>query len=332
MKTTWRAVIESKNFKNGKFQNMSVTPMMAKTASVGRILHDYLNRPKTVAPVAPLPSVQTDLRALASETPVIVWFGHSSYLVHAGGKNILVDPVFSGYASPVPGLVKAFPGSNVYGTKDMPHIDWIVITHNHYDHLDKQSISRLGPQTGSFYTPIGVGKDVAAFNIPEDKIQEMDWWESAELSPAITLTATPARHFSGRGLKRAGSLWASFVLNVHGVKIFLGGDSGYDSHFKTIGDRYGPFDIAMLECGQYNELWPNIHMMPEETVQAAMDLRAAVLMPVHWGKFTLANHAWNEPVERAVAAAAALGWRITVPKIGEPVRLGEELPLAPWWK
>ncbi|HZG25217.1 MAG TPA: MBL fold metallo-hydrolase, partial [Chitinophagaceae bacterium] len=117
-----------------------------------------------------------------------------------------------------------------------------------------------------------------------------------------------------------------------GVKIFIGGDSGYDSHFKTIGDRYGPFDIVMLECGQYNELWPNIHMMPEETVQAAMDLRAAVLMPVHWGKFTLANHAWNEPVERAVAAAAVVGLRMTVPKIGEPVRLGEELPLAPWWK
>jgi L-ascorbate metabolism protein UlaG (beta-lactamase superfamily) len=145
----------------------------------------------------------------------------------------------------------------------------------------------------------------------------------------MTLTAAPARHFSGRGIKRGGSLWASFILNIYGFTIYIGGDSGYDSHFKTIGDKYGPFDIAILECGQYNESWPYIHMFPEETVQASIDLKAKALLPVHWGKFTLAYHPWNEPVQRITKAAE--GVIVTTPRIGEPVVINKHYPNEVWW-
>ncbi len=322
---------KSVNYKNGSFQNLSPTPTMAEDTSMLKVLKDSMNRPKTVKPPSVLPSVKTNLKQLHSEEPVIVWFGHSSYLVHVKGFNILVDPVFSGSASPVPVVVKAFPGADVYGVDDMPDIDVLLITHNHYDHLDSRTISRLAPVVKSVYTSLGVGDDLECFHVPESKITELDWWDTTKVAEGVQLTATPARHFSGRGLKRGGSLWSSFVLEIFGYKIFLGGDSGYDFHFKEIGDKYGPFDIAILECGQYNTAWPNIHMMPEETVEASIDLKAKVLFPVHWGKFTLANHPWNEPPTRAVAAAIDKQVKITHPRIGEMIVLNKTYPSDKWW-
>jgi L-ascorbate metabolism protein UlaG (beta-lactamase superfamily) len=323
MKKQWRSFRESANYKGNKFSNLSPTPMLAEDSSYRKILLEALKKPKSVTPPKPLPSVKTDLKSLYSEKPVIIWFGHSSYLVHCKGTNILVDPVFGGYASPVPGMVKAFPGSDAYTVADMPDIDVLVVTHNHYDHLDMRTVPRLRPK--AVYEPLGVGK-----YMPGDNITEMDWWETEKVSPFMTLTATPARHFSGRGLIRGGSLWSSFVLQIHGYTIFLGGDSGYDKHFKTIGDTYGPFDLAILECGQYDKGWPYIHMFPEQTITAAVDLKAKALLPVHWGKFSLSNHPWNEPVNRVTKAAKEL--LVTTPRIGEQVIVGEHYPQENWWE
>ncbi|PSL47878.1 L-ascorbate metabolism protein UlaG (beta-lactamase superfamily) [Chitinophaga niastensis] len=322
---------QSANFREGVFQNLSFTPMKPDDVTYYQMLKETFQRPADVKPLAPLSPVKTDLRALHSEKPVIVWFGHSSYLIHVKGVNILVDPVFSGSASPMSFMIKAFPGADGYTPADMPEIDMMIITHNHYDHLDKKTLAKLKPRTKNIYTALGVARDLESCMGKEEHITELDWWETQKISPDITLTATPARHFSGRGLKRGGSLWASFVLHIFGYNIYIGGDSGYDTHFKKIGEKFGPFDIVILECGQYNDNWPFIHMKPEETVQAAIDLQAKALLPVHWGKFALANHPWNEPPKRAVKSAAAQGLTITTPRIGEPVTVGEHYPQDHWW-
>ncbi len=321
---------QSPNYKNGAFHNLSETPVMAGDSSWLKIIKESLTRPRTIRPPGPLPSIKTDLKNLCSENPVIIWFGHSSYLIHIAGKNILVDPVFSGYASPVKFLVKAFAGTDVYTPDDLPAIDLLILTHNHYDHFDSHTIALLNAKTNAYCVPLGVS---AGFpKLSASSITELDWWETKRITNDIEITATPARHFSGRGFKRGGSLWCSFVLCMFGYTFYIGGDSGYDAHFKEIGKKFNRFDLAILECGQYNTSWPFIHMMPEETVQASIDLNAKWLLPVHWGKFALANHPWNEPVARAAQKAAQLNVNITTPVIGEPVIINESYPGKPWWK
>ncbi|NEU08371.1 MBL fold metallo-hydrolase [Flavihumibacter sp. R14] len=323
-------LVNSPNYNNGTFHNLADTPVMSPEASYFKLVRDMLSRPSLVRPSGTLPSVKTDLKSLRSEVPVVVWFGHSSYLIHCRGINILVDPVFSGHASPLRFMVKAFPGSDVYTLADMPKIDMVFITHNHYDHLDKKTVKKMDGGV-KFYSSLGVGESLESFGIAADRITELDWWEETHISEDIHLTATPARHFSGRGIKRGGSLWCSFVLEIFGHKLYLGGDSGYGEHFKAIGSKFGPFDLAILDSGQYNTMWPLIHMMPEEAVQASIDLGAAVYMPVHWGKFALANHVWNEPAKRASKSALDLGVKITTPLIGEPVIVGRDYPMKTWW-
>ena len=322
-------ILQSRNYKNGAFQNFSATPVKAKNSSWYKIIKDSFNRPKEIRPFRPLPSIKTNIKNLYSEKPVIIWFGHSSYLIHARGKNILVDPVFSGHASPVRFLVKAFAGTDTYAPDDLPPIDLMILTHNHYDHLDTRTITLLNAKTSAYCVPLGVGASFQKLHAPS--VTELDWWETERITNDIEITATPARHFSGRWLKRGGSLWCSFVLKLFGYTIFIGGDSGYDTHFKEIGEKFNGFDLAILECGQYNTSWPFIHMMPEETVQASIDLKAKWLLPVHWGKFALANHPWNEPVGRAVKKATELNVNITTPIIGEPVIINENYPVKAWW-
>ena len=201
-------------------------------------------------------------------------------------------------------MVKAFDGSDIYTVDDFPEIDFLILTHDHYDHLDYKTIKKLKPKVKTIYCSLGLSSHLIYWGFNENIITEMDWWQTNKMADDMTLTAAPARHFSGRGLKRYKTLWSSFILKTSSYNLYLGGDSGYDSHFKEIGEKYGPFDIAILESGQYNTAWPLIHMMPEQTVQAALDLKAKVLLPVHWGKFTLAMHPWNEPVQRVLKAAA----------------------------
>ncbi|MBP9924494.1 MAG: MBL fold metallo-hydrolase [Cyclobacteriaceae bacterium] len=323
----------SPNYKDGGFQNRRETPMMAEDVSYVSLLWKFLKSDSIRYPQQTLPSVRTDLKNLPSEKPSIVWFGHSTYLITLNNKHILVDPVFSERASPVQYAgSKAFEGTMIYSLSDFPAIDMVVISHDHYDHLDYNTILKLKSSVKRFSVPLGVGQHLVTWGVDESAITEFDWWDQAEIFPGMQLTSTPARHFSGRGFVRNKTLWSSYVLQTNEYKIFIGGDSGYDDAFKEIGNKYGPFDLALLECGQYDRQWPNIHMMPEQTVQAGVDLNAKVMMPVHWGKFVLANHPWKEPVERATKQAEVLKIKIATPLIGEPIFLNDSFPAAHWWQ
>lgn len=324
-------IMKSPNYKDGSFQNLSLTPVMAEGVTMTQVLKQYFKKVAGKEPEQELPSIRTNLQELNDSLPVVIWFGHSSYLIRTNGKAILVDPVLSGNASPVRFFGKNYAGSNTYSVDDMPELDAVLITHDHYDHLDYQTILKLKAKTRHFYTSLGVGAHLEYWGIDPAKITELDWWEQADLTEGITFTATPARHFSGRKFKRGKTLWASYVLKTPTHSFFLGGDSGYDRHFKEIGEKHGPFDLAILECGQYNAYWKNIHMMPEETVLAATELNAKMLMPVHNSKFTLALHAWKEPLERVTAEAVNRSQSVTTPMMGEPVQVGGHYPDSRWW-
>jgi L-ascorbate metabolism protein UlaG (beta-lactamase superfamily) len=323
----------SPHYKKEGFENLISTPMLAENTSYWSMMFKFFGSVKGRTPAAALPFIKTDLQRLpVSGKPRITWFGHSTYLISLNGKNILVDPVFSRRASPVQYAgMKSYEGTNEYAAADMPDIDLVVISHDHYDHLDYNSIVHLAAKTKKFCTPLGVGEHLVHWGIDNTKITELDWWQSNDILAGIEIIATPARHFSGRGFTRNKTLWASFVIRTADYRLFIGGDSGYDDSFKQIGKKYGPFDIAMLECGQYDVQWPYVHMMPEETVQASIDLQARVLMPVHWGKFTLALHPWKEPVERLTRKAKSLGVQTVTPVIGQPFAVAATSPENPWW-
>jgi L-ascorbate metabolism protein UlaG (beta-lactamase superfamily) len=324
-----------KNFAVPEFKNLSETIMMMKGFSMIKIAWNFFfNKPKNVSPPGRLPSVKTDLKnlpRLSSKNPVIVWFGHSSYLIYIHGLHILVDPVFSGHASPFSFTTKSFPGADIYGVDDLPSIDLLILTHDHYDHLDYETVRALQQKTKSVCTSLGVGSHLKYWGWEENEIHELGWGDEYKLPENIQITACSARHFSGRSFTRNRTLWSSFVLDANGYKLYVGGDSGYDTHFQSIGEKYGPFDIVILEAGQYNENWPLIHMMPEQTVQAAVDLRAKLLLPVHWGKFSLSMHPWNDSPNRVRRHAQTLSMPVTIPMIGEPVILNESSPNRPWW-
>jgi L-ascorbate metabolism protein UlaG (beta-lactamase superfamily) len=326
-----KRIESSANFRNGAFQNIEETEVMRKGVSTLKVMRDFLTKPKSTTPSSAIPSVKTDLKNIETGSPIIVWFGHSSYLIKSKGFNILVDPVFSGTASPFSFFGKAFDGSNIYSEDDMPEIDLLILTHDHYDHLDYRTVLKLEKKVNKIITSLGVGEHLEFWHINPSKITELNWWESTVINDDIHITATPARHFSGRGTRRGKTLWSSFVLQLHGNRIFAGGDSGYDKSFKEIGDKFGPFQLAILENGQYNQNWPYIHMMPEEVIKAAQDLRASTILPVHWGKFSLSLHDWNDPINRVVKAAKDANQPILTPRIGEVVAIDEYREWPVWW-
>ncbi|WP_225307076.1 MBL fold metallo-hydrolase [Adhaeribacter soli] len=326
---------QSPNFKDGKFQNQTRTEMMAENASFWKIMKDRFSSDVVKSPEEAIPVIKRDLtQPVLSEKLQFTWFGHSSFLLQWQGKNILVDPVFSKRTSPFQFLgPKNFLGTDVYQVEDLPAIDFILISHDHYDHLDRKTIEKLAKKVKQFYVPLGVGAHLQDWGIPQENIKELDWWNEVQITPELFLAATPARHFSGRSLTdRNETLWTSYVLKSRDQSIYLGGDSGYGEHFKQIGEKYGPFDITMLECGQYNTNWPSIHMMPEETAQAHLDLKGKVLMPIHWSKFALALHAWTEPIERLLAETEKQGIVVTTPQIGELVQLDKPATQSHWWQ
>lgn len=325
-------ILQSPHYRDGSFQNMEPTEVLRKGASYLKMLKDYFHRPETVEPLRIPAFVKTDLKQLDDETPCLIWFGHSSYLIASKGFRILVDPVLFGTAAPVSFFGKPFKDSTLYSAADLPDIDLLIITHDHYDHLDYQTITRISSRVKRVVTALGVGAHLEFWGMAPEKITELDWWEEHRIDADIHLTATPARHFSGRTLKRGCTLWTSFVLDLHGYRLFLGGDSGYDGQFRIVGERFGGFDLAILECGQYGPDWPYIHMLPEETAQAALDLKAKLLLPVHWGRFVLSNHEWNDPVIRVTKKAKELGLSCATPMIGEPLVLGRPYPQSAWWR
>ena len=324
---------QSPNYKDGKFQNQSPTPDLTDGANYFSILKEFaFNKSKRSQPSAVLPSKKINLLSLGQGKDILVWFGHSSYFIQIDGKKILVDPVLSEHASPLKFTTKSFKGSDVYSADDIPEIDYLFITHDHWDHLDHETVLKLKPKIKKIITGLGTGAHLEHWGFDNDIIIEKDWNEEVVLDTGFIVNTTPARHFSGRGFKRQQALWLSFVLQTPTMRIYLGGDSGYDLHLAEIGKRFGPFDLAILECGQYNKSWKYIHMMPEELIRAGHDLKAKKIMPVHWSKFTLALHSWDEPIIRVIVEAKKKNFPIVHPMIGEEIDLKNTGNSNAWWE
>ncbi|GAA4313447.1 MBL fold metallo-hydrolase [Mucilaginibacter gynuensis] len=295
------------------------------------VLMDMRNRPATVRPNTVMPIVKTDLKNTAYAKPTVIWFGHSSFLIKTKTANILVDPDFSGFAGPFSWFMKAFEGSNTYSADDMPQIDVLIISHDHYDHLDYGTVMKLKDKVKRVVVPLGIGSHFIYWGYKPELVHELNWGETNAVSTQVNITAMPSRHTSGRMLSAKKTLWASYVIEADGFKLFYSGDTGYGSHFKLIGEQYGPFDLAMMECGQYGKNWPQNHMFPSQTAQAAADLKARMILPVHWGKFAEANHPWNESVTRMKIAADSLNIPVTIPKIGQAYTVDSPAYTNDWW-
>ncbi|MCW3162526.1 MBL fold metallo-hydrolase [Chryseobacterium oryctis] len=326
---------QSKHYKNNQFHNLSYTPSIAEGYSMPKVMYDFFfgKKDPLLKPLKDIPSVYTDLKSIPKEQDIFVWLGHSSYYIQTDGVSFLIDPVLSLYGSPFKFFNKAFAGADIFKPEDIPHIDYLVITHDHYDHLDYPTVKSIKDRVGKVILPLGVGAHLEKWGYSENQLIEEEWGAEAVLKNNLKITFTPARHFSGRKMKRNLTLWTSYVLETPTKKIFLGGDSGYDTHFKMIGDKYGPFDFAIMENGQYNDAWKYIHALPEDVIQASLDVNAKNIIPVHSSKFALALHAWNEPLEKVTSLGQAQNLNIMTPMIGEPVDLNKpEKKFKVWWK
>jgi L-ascorbate metabolism protein UlaG (beta-lactamase superfamily) len=323
----------SPHYKNKSFQNLSHTPSLAEGETFTGVLRKWLfTKNSNKKPGIPVPSVKTNLHEIDIRRNILVWFGHSSYYMQLDGKRILVDPVLHGSASPLPNGTKAFPGADIYKTGDIPNPDFLFITHDHWDHLDYKTVKELKPRIGKIICSLGTGAHLEHWGFKPGSFIEKDWNEFIDLGEGFSAYTTPSRHFSGRSLWRNKSMWTSYAFQTPHHKIFIGGDSGYDDHFADIGKKFGPFDLAILENGQYNESWKYIHMMPEEAIKAAYDLGAKKLLPVHSGKFALSLHDWDEPLSR-ITTAPHPGLNIATPMIGEILDLDDPAQtFKKWWE
>ena len=323
----------SDNFKDGKFQNVNFTPELSDGYSTFGVMYDqFFKKAPRRTPVDKIPSIKTDLLDIDIKDNVLIWFGHSSYFMQIDGKRILVDPVFSGNASPIPGTVKSFNGTDIYTVNDLPPIDYLFISHDHYDHVDHTTLIELKEKTNKVICGLGVGAHFEYWGYSKDQIIETNWHEEVKLDPDFILFSTPSRHFSGRKFTRNKSLWQSYVLQTHSLKVYIGGDSGYDTHFKEIGEKFGPIDLAILDNGQYDHAWRAIHMLPEEVLIASQDLKAKRLFPVHSSKFMLANHSWDEPLIKISELNKEHNIPLVTPRIGEMVDLNDTKQIfKQWW-
>ncbi|WP_394660633.1 MBL fold metallo-hydrolase [uncultured Chryseobacterium sp.] len=330
-----RRMQQSQHYKNHQFQNLSETPSLAAGYSMPKVMYDFFFKKKNplLKPLKNIPSIHTDLNALPRDQDVFVWLGHSSYYIKTDGISLLVDPVLSPYGSPFKFFNKAFNGADIYRPGDIPDLDYLVITHDHYDHLDYPTVKAIKNKVSKVILPLGVGAHLERWGYQPEQLIEEEWGSEVNLKNDLKITFTPARHFSGRKAKRNVTLWTSYVLQTPTRKLFLGGDSGYDTHFKTIGEQYGPFDYAILENGQYNEAWKYIHALPEDVIQASIDINAKNIIPVHSSKFALALHAWNEPLQKVTTLGKEKHLNVLTPLIGEPVDLNKkDQQFKTWWE
>ncbi|WP_078282640.1 MBL fold metallo-hydrolase [Mycobacteroides franklinii] len=327
----------SPQYRGGTFHNAEPARQFVPDADPTSLLRGLLTRQSAGGPQGEVPLEIPELAGPPADLAV-TWFGHSSVLVEVDGYRVLTDPVWSDRCSPsrVVGPHRQHPVPVELST--LPALDAVVISHDHYDHLDMDSIIALTrSQNAVFVVPLGVGAHLRGWGVSPTRVIELDWDQSHQLGK-LTLTCTQARHFSGRSLTRNTTLWASWVIAGPQHKVFFGGDTGYTKAFKVIGDTYGPFDLTLLPVGAYNTQWPDIHMNPEEAVQSHTDLnslasdKSAPLLPIHWATFNLALHPWAEPIERALSAASEQGVTVMVLKPGQ--RTDVRQPAAPdgWWR
>lgn len=285
--------------------------------------------PVDAIPVRPLTPAQ--LHALDPGSNHVIRLGHSSHLLKLQGRFWLIDPVFGERASPF-----SFAGPRRFhapplALQQLPDIEGVILSHDHYDHLDVPTIEYLAQRARRYFVPLGVKARLVAMGVPAERVQEFDWWQQASHA-GVRLTATPAQHFSGRSLSdRNRTLWASWAIESGAQRIFYSGDTGYFDGFRQIGERFGGFDLALMENGAYDADWPAVHMTPEQSVQAFQDLGARVLYSVHNSTFDLAFHPWQEPLQRLADLAEARGIELATPEIGEVLTVGQPRSNRRWW-
>ena len=325
-----RVVSRSAQFSDGTFHNRMPTPALSPANTRDGLLRQWHEERHVGLPGGPIPLVRAELPADAAELAV-TWFGHASALLEIDGQRVLVDPVWSHRVSPSPVFGPTRLHEPPVPVEDLPPVDAVVISHDHYDHLDLPTVrALLATQTAPFVVPLGIGEHLRKWHVPEERIVELDWDDTHTVG-GLNLTCTEARHFSGRYFYRNTTLWASWALTGPRHRVFFGGDTGYTPAFAGIGARLGPFDLTLLPIGAYNDAWHAIHMDPEEAVRAHGDLGGGLLLPIHWATFNLAFHRWAEPVQRLLAAAELTGAQVVVPRPGERLDALKPQDRVDWW-
>ena len=329
-------ILRSPNYRDGRFQNRYPMPPSLQRPSLGdrvKILWRFLfDRPKDIRPTDSIPVVRHDLKKLDRSEDLIVWFGHSGYLLQMDGVRYLIDPVFV-EGAPF-GIMNAFfRGTKVFDVADLPEIDYLIITHDHWDHLDYHVAKELQRRVRKVYTGLGVGAHLERWGYRPDQIVELDWDESTPTAEGGRVHCLPTQHFSGRGLTSAQSLWASFVLQGPKHSVYVGGDGGFSPHYAVIGKQFPQLDLAILENGQYSEQWSGIHMLPEHLGETMHALGAKRILTVHHAKFALSMHPWKEPLEHAKRLRDEEGLPILMPRIGQIVRYTDStFTTDDWWE
>jgi L-ascorbate metabolism protein UlaG (beta-lactamase superfamily) len=324
-------VTESPQYRDGTFQNRVTTSVTPANLTSGHTLRELLFGGKDRKPSGPIPTLPAQ-PPVDAEGLHVTWYGHASALVEIEGARVLLDPVWGERCSPVPFAGPRRLHEPPVAVDELPPVDAVVISHDHYDHLDLPTVRALTElQSAPFLVPLGVGAHLAKWGVPAERIIELDWDEHVSIA-GIRLTVTAARHFSGRRLARNYTLWGSWVLAGERHRLFYTGDSGYFDGYAEIGERYGPFDAALVQIGAYDASWPDIHMTPEEAIAAHLDVRGGLLIPVHWGTFVLAFHPWGEPVDRLWREAKARDVRLAVPRPGERVDVSDPPAVSGWWQ
>ena len=333
-------VKNSKNYIDGEFRNKEKTELLTDTQKtpIKRLLEFAFEKdPEGTVPKIALPSVKTDLKTLDPNEDLIVWFGHSSLFIQIAGKKILVDPVFSKYASPVPFSNKAFEGTNIYTVDDLPEIDVLLITHDHYDHLDYPTVKKLKDKVAKVIVPLGVDAHLLRWGFDEEKITTVDWDDEVTIDDNLKIYALETRHFSGREFSnRNQSLWVSYLIeekyNDNLYRLFLSGDGGYSPRFKGFKEKFQNIDLAVMEAGQYNEEWALIHSLPEDIIKEVRDMEVTKLFPIHNSKFKLSKHPWDEPLRKLDDFTINTNIQLLTPMIGEKLFLHKENSFKKWWE
>ncbi|WP_037439835.1 MBL fold metallo-hydrolase [Shewanella mangrovi] len=329
------AIQQAANYRDGEFTNEIATPLFTTDKGFLQILFENMSaKPERLRPEHVLPAEHPDIKQFAADQDLFVWLGHSSFYLQLGGKKLLLDPVFSDDAAPVPFVNRPFAGSNIFTAADFPTLDALLISHDHWDHLDYPSVMALKPKVNQVITGLGIGASFEAWGFDQRKIHSGNWNSEYDLGDGVKVYLVPARHYSGRSLSRRQTLWAGFVVESPNYRLYFSGDSGYGPHFEELKQRFGEFDMVALDSGQYDDRWANIHMTPEQAVKAATELNTKAYFPEHIGKFALAKHAWDEPFKRAKAASEGKAFQLVTPLIGQPVAL-RTLPsqqFSDWWQ
>ena len=324
-----RAILEaSSNFKDGSFKNTIKQADYGFLTNIKEMMGDQVR-----IPPAPFPQVKPQFSEVVEPGLRAVWFGHASVLVEIDGYRVFFDPMLSSHAFPVKAIAPSRMNLPPISIEELPRIDAVFISHDHYDHLDMKSIQHLSKQGASFFVGLGIGAHLEKWNVPKDKINEMDWWQSISFR-GLTINCTEARHYSGRKSMNRSTLWTSWLIQGPEHTVFHSGDSGYSPHFKKIQEKFPNIDMSLVKVGDYGEdqAWRDIHMVPEDSVKAHLDVGASVMIPIHWGVFKLSYHSWDEPIERTIKAAKAANVNLATPKLGEVVEFGDTVKIEPWWR